>query len=120
MQLYCAQSQGPHNSTPNKISKFPSEQFFAFKCGVCVPNLNSLVPKLWEEIEVTYGQTIPPTRCCFRIATFPIEREGSVNRHWSVFASDDACSEGERADCSLLQRGDCGMLIEDLVYLGEQ
>jgi len=32
-----------------------------------------------------------------------------------VFASDDVClSKTSRADYSLLQRGDCGMLIEDM------
>jgi len=39
--------------------------------------------------------------------------------HWSAFASDNQFSVSERADCSLLQRGDCRMLIEDMVYLGD-
>jgi len=37
----------------NKISKICFECFGAFRCGVCVPNLNSLASKLSEEIEVT-------------------------------------------------------------------
>jgi len=46
----------PVTQPPTKFQKISSERFVAFRCKVCVVNLNSLASKLWKEIEMTDRQ----------------------------------------------------------------
>jgi len=54
--LLCATPRIP-SLCPQTKSQISLHNFFAFICGVCEANLSSLASKLWEELEVTSGQT---------------------------------------------------------------